>query len=98
MGSGGVLPTASVKDLQAILAEGSAYVAARGYGVPDDLTFCEGAGAVADADPAAVGTRALERVVGSLAAWARVTISLRCRWSIVSTMSRSPMPWACGPV
>ncbi len=69
MGRGGVLPAADSATLNGILVGGSAYAVERGFGVPDDLTFCEDAGVVAGADPAAVSARALERgraQVGSL--------------------------------
>jgi tRNA-splicing ligase RtcB len=68
-GRGGVLPPASTAELDNILRGGSAYAVERGFGTPADLTFCEDAGAVPDADPAAVSARALERgrgQVGSL--------------------------------
>jgi tRNA-splicing ligase RtcB len=66
MGRGGVLPQASQTDLERILLDGSGYAVERGFGVPADLTFCEDRGAVAGADPAAVGTRARERGRGQL--------------------------------
>lgn len=69
MGRGGVLPATGQAELDEILAGGSAYAVRRGFGVPADLVFCEDGGAVAGADPGAVGARALERgrgQVGSL--------------------------------
>ncbi len=69
MGRGGVLPVADAEVLEGILVGGSAYAVQHGFGVPADLTFCEDAGAVSGADPAAVSARALERgraQVGSL--------------------------------
>jgi tRNA-splicing ligase RtcB (3'-phosphate/5'-hydroxy nucleic acid ligase) len=69
MGRGGVLPATGPAELDEILAGGSAYAVRRGFGVPADLVFCEDGGAVAGADPGAVGARALERgrgQVGSL--------------------------------
>jgi tRNA-splicing ligase RtcB len=68
MGAGAVWHT-SRDGLDHILYGGSRYAVEQGYGVLDDLTFCEDAGAVADADAAAVSARALERglrQVGSL--------------------------------
>ncbi|MEV8516819.1 RtcB family protein [Dactylosporangium sp. NPDC051484] len=66
MGRGGVLPAAQPAELDAILLGGSAYAVERGFGVPEDLTFCEDGGAVSDADPGAVSARALERGRGQL--------------------------------
>ncbi|WP_442877651.1 RtcB family protein [Dactylosporangium sp. AC04546] len=69
MGRGGVLPAVQPAELDEFLAGGSAYAVRRGFGVPADLVFCEDGGAVAGADPGAVGPRALERgrgQVGSL--------------------------------
>jgi tRNA-splicing ligase RtcB len=66
MGRGGVLPAAGPAELDGILRDGSGYAVAHGFGEPDDLTFCEDRGAVADADPGAVGDRARERGRGQL--------------------------------
>jgi tRNA-splicing ligase RtcB len=66
MGRGGVLPAAGQAELDGILRRGSVYAVEHGYGEPDDLTFCEDGGAVAGADPDAVGHRALERGRGQL--------------------------------
>jgi len=66
MGRGGVLPSVGPAELDGILVEGSKYVVNRGYGEPDDLTFCEDGGSVGGADPSAVGHRALERGGGQL--------------------------------
>jgi tRNA-splicing ligase RtcB len=66
MGRGGVLRSVGASDLEGVLVNGARSVVERGYGEPDDLTFCEDSGAVADADPGAVGPRALERGRGQL--------------------------------
>jgi tRNA-splicing ligase RtcB len=66
MGRGGVLPAAGPAELDGVLRDGSAYAVAHGFGEEDDLTFCEDNGAVADAEPAAVGDRARERGRGQL--------------------------------
>ena len=66
MGRGGVLPSVGPSDLESVLVGGSRSVVERGYGEPDDLTFCEDGGSVAGADPGAVGPRALERGRGQL--------------------------------
>jgi tRNA-splicing ligase RtcB len=61
MGRGAVLSSVGAAELDGVLRQGSAWAVEHGYGVPDDLTFCEDGGVVADADPATVGDRALER-------------------------------------
>jgi tRNA-splicing ligase RtcB len=66
MGRGGVLRSVGPSELESVLLGGARSVVERGYGEPDDLTFCEDGGAVADADPGAVGPRALERGRGQL--------------------------------
>ncbi len=66
VGKGGVLKAAGQAELDGILRQGSVYAVEHGYGEPDDLTFCEDGGAVAGADPAAIGQRALERGRGQL--------------------------------
>ncbi len=47
-----------------LLAEGSAYVVGRGFGVPADLEHTEAGGCLADADPDALTGRAQERGKG----------------------------------
>ena len=47
-----------------LLAEGSAYVVGRGFGVPDDLQHTEAGGSLSDADPDALTGRAQERGKG----------------------------------
>jgi tRNA-splicing ligase RtcB len=66
MGRGGVMRQLGREELTGVLVDGSKYVVDRGYGEPDDLTFCEDGGAVAGADPGTVGERALERGRGQL--------------------------------
>ncbi|WP_276206340.1 RtcB family protein [Thermoactinospora rubra] len=69
MGHGAVWRLRRPRELEEILAGGARYAVERGHGTPADLERCEDRGAVADADPAAVGQRARERgldQVGSL--------------------------------
>jgi tRNA-splicing ligase RtcB len=66
MGKGGVIGDVGPAELTHVLVDGSKYVVERGYGEPDDLTFCEDGGAVAGADPATIGDRALDRGRGQL--------------------------------
>ncbi|SCL32567.1 tRNA-splicing ligase RtcB [Micromonospora rhizosphaerae] len=69
MGKGAVWHLSDRAELDAVMRGGSRYAVERGYGVERDLTRCEDYGAVADADPAQVSARALERgaaQVGSL--------------------------------
>ena len=63
----GTLPASG--QMQDVLAGGACYALKHGYGVERDLLRCEDEGAVADADPGQVSTRAMERglrQVGSL--------------------------------
>jgi len=53
-------------DLDAILVGGARTAVERGFGRPDDLTRCEAGGAVGDATPATVSTRARERGAGQV--------------------------------
>ncbi|WP_270094309.1 RtcB family protein [Nonomuraea sp. SYSU D8015] len=69
MGKGAVWRLHSQGELEEILAGGAGYAVERGHGEPGDLEHCEDRGAVADADPAGIGSRARERglrQVGSL--------------------------------
>jgi tRNA-splicing ligase RtcB len=66
MGRGGVIGAVGPAELNGVLVDGSKYIVERGYGEPDDLTYCEDGGAVAGADPATIGDRALERGRGQL--------------------------------
>jgi tRNA-splicing ligase RtcB len=66
MGRGAVLPLHHPAELDPFLFGGSAYAVERGYGVPDDVLFCEDGGAVAGVDSAAISPRALERGQGQL--------------------------------
>lgn len=61
MGRGGVLPSARDAELREYLLRGAAYAVEQGYGVPEDLIFCEDRGTVPGADPGAVSARALDR-------------------------------------
>jgi len=66
MGRGGVLPHVQQTDLEEYLLRGAAYAVERGYGVSDDLVFCEDRGTVPGADLSAVSNRALDRGRGQL--------------------------------
>ncbi|MBE1559251.1 RtcB family protein [Nonomuraea africana] len=69
MGQGAVWRLRRTAELEQILAGGARYAVERGHGEPNDLDRCEDRGAVADADPGAVGRRARDRgleQVGSL--------------------------------
>ena len=48
-------------ELEDVLRKGARWVVERGYGDPDDLTFCEEEGQMAGADPAKVSDRAKQR-------------------------------------
>jgi tRNA-splicing ligase RtcB (3'-phosphate/5'-hydroxy nucleic acid ligase) len=68
-GRGGIWHLAGSGQLRDVLAGGAGYALKHGYGVERDLLRCEDEGAVADADPRQVSTRAMERglrQVGSL--------------------------------
>ncbi|MER7012705.1 RtcB family protein [Saccharopolyspora sp. NPDC000359] len=52
--------------LERLLADGSRYAVERGWGVPRDLERCEDGGAVADAAPDRVSTRARDRGLGQV--------------------------------
>jgi tRNA-splicing ligase RtcB len=61
----------SPKDLRRLMAEGSRFIVERGHGWPEDVDRTEAGGALEDADPDAVSSRALERghdQVGTLGA------------------------------
>jgi tRNA-splicing ligase RtcB len=66
-GPGGVwhLP-GGVGELEDVLRGGSRHAVERGHGTARDLAHCEDRGAVADADPRQVGTRALQRGLGQV--------------------------------
>jgi tRNA-splicing ligase RtcB (3'-phosphate/5'-hydroxy nucleic acid ligase) len=69
MGRGGIWRLHGRAELEHVLVGGSRYAVERGHGEPRDLERCEDGGAVADADPAHVSARAMERglvQVGSL--------------------------------
>jgi tRNA-splicing ligase RtcB len=53
-------------ELEQLLVGGSRYAVERGHGVARDLERCEDGGAVADADPAQVSSRAVERGLGQV--------------------------------
>ena len=68
-GRGGIWHLAGSAQLRGVLASGARYALEHGYGVDRDLLRCEDQGAVADADPGQVSTRAVDRglrQVGSL--------------------------------
>ncbi|MEU6219561.1 RtcB family protein [Streptomyces sp. NPDC047022] len=69
MGRGGLWKLSGRAQMDTLLAAGAGYAVERGHGVPRDLERCEDHGALAGADPAQVGSRAVERglqQVGSL--------------------------------
>ncbi len=66
MGRGGVWHVTDRRQLDEVLLGGSRYAVAQGHGVQRDLDRCEDYGAVADADPAQVGSRAVERGLGQV--------------------------------
>ena len=49
------------RDVERVLTEGAGWAVAQGYGVPDDLAATEEGGAIAGADPDAVGLRPRQR-------------------------------------
>ena len=61
VGSEGAIPKLADRDLDEVLARGSAWAVERGYGEPEDLTFTEAGGRLEGADPAALSSRARER-------------------------------------
>jgi len=68
-GRGGIWHLTGSGQMQDVLAGGARYALKHGYGVERDLLRCEDEGAVADADPGQVSTRAVDRglrQVGSL--------------------------------
>lgn len=68
-GRGAAWHLADRSDVDGVLRDGSRYAVQRGFGVERDLERCEDRGALGDADPEAVGERAIERgakQVGSL--------------------------------
>ncbi|WP_025619291.1 RtcB family protein [Salinispora cortesiana] len=68
-GRGAAWHLSGSSDVDGVLRDGSRYAVQRGFGVERDLERCEDQGALGDADPAAVGERAIERgakQVGSL--------------------------------
>ncbi|HEX2499467.1 MAG TPA: RtcB family protein [Actinomycetes bacterium] len=66
VGKGGVWHVPSAAELERVLLGGARYAVERGHGVARDLDRCEDAGAVADADPAQVSRRAVERGLGQV--------------------------------
>jgi tRNA-splicing ligase RtcB len=65
-GRGGVWHLRDRAELEHLLVDGSRYAVERGHGVARDLERCEDGGAVADADPAQVSSRAVERGLGQV--------------------------------
>ena len=68
-GRGGIWQLTGLGQMRDVLAGGARYAVKQGYGTEDDLLRCEDGGAVADADPGQVSTRAIDRglrQVGSL--------------------------------
>jgi len=65
-GRGGIWHLAGPGQLHDVLAGGACYALRQGYGTERDLARCEDGGAVADADPGQVSTRALDRGLGQV--------------------------------
>ncbi len=68
-GRGGIWHLSGHRQMADVLTGGARYALKQGYGTERDLARCEDEGAVADADPAQVSTRAVDRglrQVGSL--------------------------------
>ena len=68
-GRGGIWHLAGPGQMRDVLADGARYAIKQGYGTERDLARCEDEGAVADAGPGQVSTRAIDRglhQVGSL--------------------------------
>lgn len=51
----------SPREEREILVKGAGWAVQKGYGIEDDLTYCEEEGAIAGADPSVVSERAYER-------------------------------------
>jgi tRNA-splicing ligase RtcB (3'-phosphate/5'-hydroxy nucleic acid ligase) len=51
----------SISEMDAVLRDGAAWAVARGYGRPEDLSFCEEHGRMPGADPRTVSLRAKQR-------------------------------------
>ncbi len=66
VGRGGIWHLQDRSELEHVLIGGSRYAVAAGHGVEHDLARCEDGGAVADADPAQVSSRAVERGLGQV--------------------------------
>ena len=66
MGRGGLWHLHKRAELERLLVDGSRYAVERGHGVARDLARCEDEGAVADADPGQVSSRAEERGIGQV--------------------------------
>ncbi len=60
VGSKGKIHT-STQEERKLLLKGAAWAVERGYGTPEDLEYCEEHGAIAEANPGAVSSRAYER-------------------------------------
>ena len=65
-GHGAAWPLRNAEELRQILLGGSRYAVGQGHGTQRDLDRCEDAGAVADADPFQVSSRAVERGIGQV--------------------------------
>jgi tRNA-splicing ligase RtcB (3'-phosphate/5'-hydroxy nucleic acid ligase) len=65
-GRGGIWHLSGAGQMRDVLAGGARYALGQGYGTERDLARCEDEGAVADADPGQVGTRAVERGLGQV--------------------------------
>jgi tRNA-splicing ligase RtcB len=65
-GRGGIWHLAGPGQLREVLAGGACHALRQGYGTERDLARCEDGGAVADADPGQVSTRAVDRGLGQV--------------------------------
>ena len=65
-GRGGIWRLTGPGQMAGVLAGGARYALRHGYGTERDLLRCEDEGAVADADPGQVSTRATERGMGQV--------------------------------
>jgi tRNA-splicing ligase RtcB len=66
MDPGGLWRLRGRAELESVLLGGARHAVEHGHGVPRDLERCEDGGAVADANPAQVSSRAVERGLGQV--------------------------------
>ena len=80
-GRGGIWNLTGSGQMRDVLAGGARYALKHGYGTERDLLRCEDEGAVADADPGQVSTRAMERGLHQVGSLGSGITSWRCRRS-----------------